>query len=80
MPNYRRAYVPSRIFFFTVVTHRQREMFPIEANRTLLGEVIRDAQRDWPFMTGMPLPLYRIICTPSGVCHRELGTTRVGGA
>lgn len=49
MPNYRRAYVPGGTFFFTVVTHQRRKLFHAEAIRTLLGDVIREVQRDWPF-------------------------------
>ncbi|MEZ6055781.1 MAG: transposase [Planctomycetaceae bacterium] len=46
---YRRARVAGGTYFFTVVRHRRRRLFHDEANRTLLGEVIRDCQRDWPF-------------------------------
>ena len=49
MLNYRSAHVPGGTFFFTVVTHRRRKVFHVEANRTLLGEVMRECQRDWPF-------------------------------
>jgi len=49
MPNYRRAYVPGGTFFFTVVTHQRRRLFHVAANRTWLGEVVRECQRDWPF-------------------------------
>lgn len=49
MPNCRRAHVPGGTFFFTVVTHRRRPLFARPTNRTLLGEAIRNCQRDWPF-------------------------------
>lgn len=49
MPNYRRAHIPGGTFFFTVVTHRRRRLFHDESSRSLLGEVIRQCQRDWPF-------------------------------
>ena len=48
MPNYRRAHVPGGTYFFSVVTHRQRRLFHIASNRTLLGKVIRESQQDWP--------------------------------
>lgn len=35
--------------FFTVVTHQRRKLFHVESNRSLLGEVIRQWRRDWPF-------------------------------
>ena len=49
MPNYRRAYVPGGMFFFTVVTFRRRRLFHLEQNRDMLGNVIRQCQQDWPF-------------------------------
>ncbi len=49
MPNYRRAHVPGGTFFFTVVTHRRRSLFATPANRSLLGDCIRECQREWPF-------------------------------
>lgn len=49
MPNYRRAHVSGGTYFFTVVTHRRRRLFQLPSNRSLLGEVIRQCQHDWPF-------------------------------
>lgn len=70
MPNYRRAYVPGGTFFFTVVTHRRRLLFHHESNRALLGAVIRDCQRDWPFeinaMVLLPDHLHAIWTLPPG--------------
>ena len=70
MPNYRRAHVPSGTFFFTVVTHRRRRLFDSEANRALLGDVIRDCQRDWPFEVNaivlLPDHLHALWTLPSG--------------
>jgi putative transposase len=70
VPNYRRAYVPGGTFFFTVVTHRRRRLFHLEANRTLLGEVIRDCQRDWPFEMNavalLPDHLHTLWSLPAG--------------
>jgi putative transposase len=49
MPNYRRSHTPGGTFFFTVVTHRRRRVFDAPSSRALLGEVIRECQKDWPF-------------------------------
>lgn len=70
MPNYRRAHVPGGTFFFTVVTHRRRRLFHVEMNRTLLGNGIRECQRDWPFEINaivlLPDHLHSIWTLPSG--------------
>jgi len=70
MPNYRRANVAGGTFFFTVVTHRRRKLFHLEANRTLLGEVMRECQRDWPFEMNavvlLPEHLHTIWTLPPG--------------
>ncbi len=70
MPQYRRAHVPGGTFFFTVVTHRRRRLFHVEANRTLLGDVIRDVRRDWSFaidaMVLLPDHLHAIWTLPRG--------------
>ena len=70
MPNYRRALVPGGTFFFTVVTHRRRRLFHVEVNRRLLGEVIRETQRDWPFELNaivlLPDHLHAIWTLPPG--------------
>lgn len=49
MPNYRRAYVPGGTFFFTVVTCRRHPLFADEMARQLLGNVLRECQKEWPF-------------------------------
>ncbi|ODA36481.1 REP-associated tyrosine transposase [Planctopirus hydrillae] len=49
MPNYRRFFVPGGTYFFTVVTHQRRPLFHIDVNRVLLGDVIRECQKEWPF-------------------------------
>ena len=49
MPDYRRAFVPGGTFFFTVVTYQRQRLFDVEANRTLLGNAIRECQQKWPF-------------------------------
>nr|WP_315852391.1 transposase [Rubinisphaera italica] len=50
MPNYRRASIPGGTYFFTVVTHRRRRLFHLAENRMILGDAIRECQRDWPFL------------------------------
>jgi len=49
MPNYRRAYVPGGTFFFTVVTHGRRPLFPQPAARSLLGDTMRECMTKWPY-------------------------------
>lgn len=70
MPNYRRAHLPGGTFFFTVVTHRRRWLFHLKSNRTLLGEVIRDCQRDWSFEMNavvlLPDHLHALWTLPAG--------------
>ncbi|MEZ6055931.1 MAG: hypothetical protein R3C01_04430 [Planctomycetaceae bacterium] len=69
MPIYRRAHVSGGTFFFTVVTHRRR-LFDVEANRSLLGDAIREFQRDWPFemnaIVRLPDHLHAIWTLPPG--------------
>ncbi|WP_437192428.1 REP-associated tyrosine transposase [Planctomicrobium sp. SH527] len=70
MSDYRRAHVPGGTFFFTVVTHRRRQLFHVARNRTLLGEAIRECQRKWPFELNaivlLPDHLHAIWTLPSG--------------
>lgn len=70
MPNYRRAHIPGGTFFFTVVTHRRRRLFHIEANRKLLGDIIRETQLEWPFEMNaivlLPDHLHAIWTLPPG--------------
>ena len=49
MPNYRRAFVPGGTFFLTVVTYNRYPFFSDPRAVSLLGDVIRDEQRDHPF-------------------------------
>lgn len=49
MPNYRRAFVPGGTFFFTVVTQNRAPVFADFAACRLLGDCLRECQRDWPF-------------------------------
>ena len=70
MPNYRRSHTPGGTFFFTVVTHRRRRLFHDPRNCTILGQVIRECQRDWPFEMNaivlLPDHLHTIWTLPSG--------------
>ncbi len=49
MPNWRRAHVPGGTYFFTVVVDGRRPLFANPAARTLLGQVLRECRRAWPF-------------------------------
>lgn len=49
MPNWRRAFVPGGMFFFTVVTYQRRPVFASELARRLLGEAFRETRRRQPF-------------------------------
>lgn len=70
MPDYRRAFVPGGTFFFTVVTYQRQRLFDVEANRTLLGNAIRECQQKWPFEINaivlLPDHLHAIWSLPSG--------------
>ena len=70
MPNYRRAHIPGGTYFFTVVTHRRRRLFHLEQNRSLLGDAIRNCQRNWPFELNaivlLPDHLHTIWTLPPG--------------
>ncbi len=49
MPNYRRAHVPGGTFFFTVKTERNAPIFRRNDVVRILGDVIRETKRLWPF-------------------------------
>jgi putative transposase len=49
MPDYRRFFVPGGSFFFTVVTYRRRPLFSDANAKSILGQVIRECQAEWPF-------------------------------
>lgn len=70
MPNYRRAHIAGGTYFFTVVTYRRRRLFHDEANRQLLGDVIRECQQQWPFeidaIVLLPDHLHAIWTLPAG--------------
>jgi putative transposase len=70
MSDYRRAYVAGGTFFFSVVTHRRRQLFHLKINREILGTAIRECQTDWPFelnaMVLLPDHLHTIWTMPPG--------------
>jgi REP element-mobilizing transposase RayT len=49
MPNWKRAHVPGGMYFFTVVTDQRRPLFVSSVARRLLGDVLRECQRQWRF-------------------------------
>ncbi|UUO07376.1 transposase [Blastopirellula sp. J2-11] len=70
MPNYRRAYVPGGLYFFTLKTERNAPIFQKEWAAKLLGEIFREAKRLRPFETNaavlLPDHLHAIWSLPSG--------------
>lgn len=70
MPNWRRAWVPGGTFFFTVVTDRRTPLFAHPAARSLLGDVVRRCQQQWPFeiraIVLLPDHLHAIWSLPPG--------------
>jgi putative transposase len=56
MPDYRRAFEPGGMFFFTVVTHRRRGLFSQRKARDCLRRAIEEVQSEQPFeMTAIVL-------------------------
>lgn len=49
MPEYRRAFEPGGIFFFTVVSHQRRRFLRTPMARTLLRQAIREVMAAAPF-------------------------------
>jgi putative transposase len=49
MPEYRRAFQPGGMFFFTLVTHHRRPLFANGAARALLGQAFRLVRSERPF-------------------------------
>ncbi len=70
MSDYRRANIPGGTFFFTVVTFQRRPLFQHENNCKLLGDVIRECKREWPFLINamvlLPDHLHAIWTMPRG--------------
>jgi putative transposase len=51
MPDYRRLFVPSGTYFFTVVTYRRAPLLTKQLSRTLLREAWKNVQERYPFST-----------------------------
>ena len=49
MPNYRRAYIPGGMFFFTLVTERRAGILTDTTARRLLRDAIVRCRARWPF-------------------------------
>ncbi len=49
MPNYRRYRIEGGTYFFTVKTENNFPLFQTNKNVHLLGEIIRETKRKWPF-------------------------------
>jgi len=70
MADYRRYFVPGGTYFFTVVTRGRVPLFRHTTARQLLGNVIRDCRRKWPFEINafvlLPEHLHTIWSLPPG--------------
>ena len=81
MPNYRRATIPGGTFFFTVVTFDRRPLFAEQRSQRLLGEVLRECQRDWPFELNaivlLPDHLHAIWTMPQGDTNYSARWSRI---
>jgi putative transposase len=70
MSDYRRWKVPGAMYFLTVVTEGRRPLFRDEANRTLLGRVMREVAARKPFdvfaMVLLPDHLHTVWSMPRG--------------
>jgi putative transposase len=70
MPNYRRAYVPGGMFFFTLVTERRTPFLTEPTARSLLRQAFLDCRSRWPFRVEaivlLPDHLHTIWALPQG--------------
>lgn len=70
MPNWKRAHVPGRTFFFSVVTDRRARFLTDVPARRLLGSIIRRCRLKWPFtidaLVLLPDHLHAIWSLPPG--------------
>ncbi len=59
MPNYRHAYVPGGMFFFTLVTNRRAESLCLcdVPGRPLLESILRRCQMCWPMLVNATILL-----------------------
>jgi len=74
MPNDRRAFIPGGVYFFTVKTELHAPVYGELTAVRLLGIILREAKRQWPFDISILLPW---CCCPvfgmrSGRCRREM--------
>jgi putative transposase len=70
MPDYRRYFVEGGTYFFTLVTANRSLLFRDSKARQLLGQVMRETQRDLPFNTVaivlLPDHLHALWTLPNG--------------
>ncbi|MEW4561327.1 transposase [Bremerella sp. JC770] len=70
MPNWRRAFLPGGMFFFTVVTYQRHPLFQSSLARQLLGDAIRKTRQIQPFtieaIVLLPDHLHTIWALPRG--------------
>ncbi len=70
MPNYRRAFVPGGMYFFTLKTERNAPVFSEISSVRLLGDIFREAIVKWQFtieaVVLLPDHLHAIWSLPTG--------------
>jgi putative transposase len=70
MPNYRRAYRPGSMYFFTLVTAARAPILVSESGRRCLRSALVDAKSSWPFeitaLVLLPDHLHAIWSLPRG--------------
>ncbi len=70
MPDFRRYFVAGGTYFFTLVTAERRPIFHEESARVILGNAIRDQQKERPFklvaIVLLPEHMHAIWSLPSG--------------
>lgn len=70
MPDYRRSFIPGGTYFFTVKTELNAPVFGELAAVRVLGTVMREAKRRWPFridaIVVLPDHLHAIWSLPAG--------------
>jgi putative transposase len=70
MADYRRYFVAGGTYFFTIVTNGRAELFAQEVARRILGEKMRECQKEWPFEVNaivlLPEHLHTIWTLPPG--------------
>jgi putative transposase len=70
MADYRRWRVAGGTYFFTLVAHSRASLFADPVARRILGEKLRECQREWPFEVNaivlLPDHLHAIWTLPTG--------------